>query len=970
MHLPTSLLRQLHLLSLIAIALLGQPAATLSASAQEIGAGFFTLPCPPLDAKNNKDYGAGRSDPFQREMVRQAILLSAREEFGLITRDPVLGESLPDGVDGLQVGYELRLTRQKPIEVWITGPDKKLGPYVIEKTQAGKIDGYVPMSWHCETFSKQAVVEALTELGFEHKPTPIAGRAPIPQSMRDRLYDMDLVTQFYLARELHALIREEGENAQRLAALSHAYSNLGQLTRYRLDYSNRAFHARALLYATRAARLEPEHPEGKWAIGYAWYMFDLPGFGNGPLNQADKMNQALADPVERPAWMELRPLYWRYNYMALIAYSKESPGPLAELAAILAVSAAETSDVDAVYRAVIDNCNEVNPDTQRGYDACFASSHWWLMSNVYPTARADRFYEAIPRLLRDHKRHIPRDVFNVSMRQDPSIGEKYLDIAEIAWALEDSGSNNEAIELSHAALAHQFEEMLVASAIDQYGEPSVNKLGRDTSRHLFEPIIQSLQRHQYAKLFEQLRMSFMKSRQEGAAITRQVELGDVNMPLIMRLEPGFPQGNPFANMQGDAAWKHIYYQATQNAHGLHALAKLYNNRGSYRAFASWLHAGASHCPFRAITYIRNDNVNEQKLTKRVEFAKHMIGVQLAAAEWYIERDREEEAFDRLMDVYITLPDKEIAAQTAEYALRVGKEDFWRELMIDVSNASPKIRPYGGSELTIAATYMEGQKWEEALYWAQIAYEKRSWDKETMYLAWCLVKNDRADEAVQCLKKRDVFAGNDLSLRFCYMLGLTEMLADFTADYVRDQLPREVRRDPRMAYSHKTHALIVAGQSKEALAPLYESWSKFKITNDAMRVAILGQQHGDTDRRDEMLVALKSSEGRDYRAAIAAKVAQTLLETPDTLPTDEEIRTVTSTSSQWSEYAYAQLNFAWYLIVSGDKERGQQLLIKTIDDKYLPLNSYERYMAAIVLRQSGYDMDAHPWRFPEAHDWPR
>lgn len=960
------------LIALTTFVSLGNAYETASGPNDDIDAPrlFFTLPCPSLDAKDQKQFGEGRSDPFQREMLRQAILLGAREEFGLITRDPILGETLPADLDDPHIGYEVKLTREKPIEIWITTPGQKLGPYVIEKSKAGKIDGYRPMSWTCETFSREGVVDALTKLGFQHKPTPTADRAPLPQTIHERLYDMDLITQFYLARELHTLVRTQGQNAQRLAALSQVYSNLGQLTRYRLDYSHIAFHARAFLYATRATRIEPDSPEGYWAMGYAWYMFDLPGFGNGPISRADKMNEARQEPVERPAWLVLHPLYWRYDSMALMQYAKNNPGPLAELAAIFAAAAAESDDTNGLHRAVMDTCREVNPDTQRGFDVCFASKSWWLKHDEYPTQRIDRFHEAVPRLLREHAAQVPDEVLAQTIRDRPSVGEQFLDIATIAWALEDSDNNDQALELSDAVLAHQLEEMLAAVAIDLYATPSMNSLGKKPNPRTWNPIIESLQRHRYAKLFEIFRYSLLSPSKDRAAVFRKVELGDIHLPLALRLDALAPGARRFANVQGDAAWQHLYFQLTQNLPGLYALAKLYNNRSGYRTYSSWLHAGAPLSPMRAITYIRYDKLDEATLRERMERANYMPGVLTASAQWYAEQEQSEKAFDVLMDAYIMLPDKELTATTAEFALRIGKVDFWRELMVDVSNASDNIPPYEGSELTIAATYMEGQKWEEALFWAKAAYEKRPWDPESMHLAWCLHKNGKTKEGIEIMMRRDRITSQDFALRLCYLLGLDDHLDALDANYRNTVLPDRQRWDPRSPFAYDIHLMIVKGKTKQAISKLAESWKRFENTNDAIRLAILYKQHGEAVQHNQILGALASNQAKDYRSEITAKVARVILETPDQLPTNKEMASVIKSGERITTRSYAKLNFGWYLIVSEDVDRGQSLLRQILDDKKVPLYNYERYMAAVLLRQSGYNMDDYHWRLPEAHDWPK
>lgn len=966
-------LNQASHLTRIVLALLLVLTPAVSVMGQEQGgadgkpdATFFSLPCHPLESSTHKKWLAGWGDPFQREMVRQSIFLTAREHFGLTTRDPILGEKLPDGVSQITLDYAFELKRQKPIRVSLSVDDQTLGPFTI-KSQSGKIDGYLPMTWGAEAFSRGDAVDALTKLGYKPNPTKKAEPAALPETMRKRLFDMDLITQFYLARELHTQIRDEGYNLQRLTALSLVYSNLGQLTRYRLDLSSQAMHARAFLYGCRAAKLYPDRPEAYWAVNYAWMMFDLPGYGKAALKSAADANAALDQPIELPVWMPLRQLYWRYNSMALMKESRK-PGPTAELAAILAVAAAETTQLNGMYRAVIENCRDVNPDTLRGYDACFAAPLWWLKGTEYGIERQERFHQSIPRVLKENQAHVPAAVQAVRLNHEPQLGEAYLDIARIAWALEDSESNTKPVELSDAALGHQLEEMLAGSAIDHYAELSMRPLGRRTDPEVWGPIIQSLQRHEYAEWFGVFRYSKLTPAELLRGPIQKTHLVDINFAIGRRLLAVAPEPYQFKNVKGFDAYLLMYYQTVQNVPGLYALAQANQTRKDYRAFSSWLHAGAPHVPLRANTYIRHDDFNEEVLKKRLDWAKHMPNALLAAAEWYEKNGRDKEGLALRIRAAVMLPDKTLVAETAQFALLMGREKDWLEMMLLVRKASKNIPPYGSIEMQIAATYMEGHKWESALQWAKEAYQLRKWDPEAIHLAWCLHKNGQTEEAIKILEERDRKTGQGFAIRFCKQLGLTEYAAVMAKDYEVLTLPRAASFDPRAEAAFKADLLICTGEPKKAIPIMREAWVNHRATNDAARLLILAEQFDDDKLHDQMLQELADNRGRDYRSSVTALMAKVIQTTPDTLPTEQEIRPVIDRYKRWSADAYVTLNFGWYLVAAGDVPAGQKLLIEVLHDKRVPIYAYERYMAAVVLRQSGYDMDKHPWRFPEAHDW--
>ncbi|MEM9348474.1 MAG: hypothetical protein AAGB26_17940 [Planctomycetota bacterium] len=954
-----------------ATAIVGQEAADADAPKPKDGV-FFTLPCHPLVTATNADYQAGRGDPQLRELMRQAILLTAREHFGLITRDPLFEEKLPPDEPASAVDFRAEIHRQKPVKITLFETDEQsFGPYIL-KGPAGKIEGYYPLTWEAERFSREGAIEALASIGYVPNPTKEAPAEELPKTIQDRLYDMDTITQFYLAQELHAIIRADGQNVQRLAALSHAYSNLAQLTRYRLGYASQGFQARAWLYGCRAAKLYPDRPEGQWAVTYAWMMFDLPGGWHGPLAKAEQLNKEMVEPTPEPAWLQFKKLYWRYDTVGLMKQS-QNEGPLAELAAVLAVASAATSEVNAVHRAVLENCRNVNPDTQRGYDTCFAAKAWWLKDDDYAIERYQSMLRAVPRVLIENAKRVPVGVVRQAERIDPDNyrwGEAFYAVAELAWALEDDASNDLPVELPAAALAHLIEEMVAAAALDFYAVASMKENGRQPNARLYGRVIQSLKRHRYAKLFEIFRYSNLGPTRARNEIARKVVLEDINILLSVRLYSVFPDSVAFANLRNEAVWPHFARQFTQNLPAIYRLASINNNAASYKAYSSWLHGGANEATFRAPTHIRYDNINEKQLLERLRYTGHQPDALLAAAEWYKKNNRPEDAYEKLWDAIEMIPDKELMVRTARFALKTGKVDIWQELMIDVRDADPNIPPYKNSEVVIGATYMEDGQWEKALYWIKLAYERRpTGNHENVYLAWCLHETGKTKEAVELLRALDRRFETSFANAFCYQLNL-EQTDEVIGSFRDNILPRLERDDPRRRSAHTCHEMIRKGQIKEVIPLLEQAWKDFNVTNDGIRLVSLSRQTGNTELHDRIIQDLIKDRASDYRSVVAAAFARTILNTPDEPPTDEEINAVCRSFRRWSSHTFAELNFGWYLIACGETERGQKWLLNVLAEKRLPMGSaYQRYMAVILLRQSGYDMDNHQWQFPDAHDWP-
>ena len=104
---------------------------------------------------------------------------------------------------------------------------------------------------------------------------------------------MDIVSQFSAVRELHALIKSQGESPELLGALVRAYANLGVLTEHFWLPDHKVFKARALLYAERLMRRQSGKPWGMWHKAYAEALVGLHCSALADLESAAKKENPL-----------------------------------------------------------------------------------------------------------------------------------------------------------------------------------------------------------------------------------------------------------------------------------------------------------------------------------------------------------------------------------------------------------------------------------------------------------------------------------------------------------------------------------------------------------------------------------------------------------------------------------------------------------------------------------------------------
>ena len=211
-----------------------------------------------------------------REVVRQGLLLAAREEFGAVTRDVPIGDVEPSGAPDatFRIGSRFRVLAG-------SGPDDpNVGRVTIVSGEGADRRVLWSREFDCEMIIAPnygrlvSIVEGFSRQGFRtvlggrglarSGPSPLASKdegGGLPESV-DRGLGLPVETeQFAAIRALHEAIRTRGETPSRLVALAKAYANLGKLSECQWTADYLAFQARALLYAERAAVREHESPE-------------------------------------------------------------------------------------------------------------------------------------------------------------------------------------------------------------------------------------------------------------------------------------------------------------------------------------------------------------------------------------------------------------------------------------------------------------------------------------------------------------------------------------------------------------------------------------------------------------------------------------------------------------------------------------------------------------------------------------
>ena len=83
-----------------------------------------------------------------------------------------------------------------------------------------------------EKLSRGKYADVLKQAGFQGKPNAFKESADIPENIENALQKMNFISQFSAVRQLHELIRTDGESPERLGGLVRGYANLGLLTEF------------------------------------------------------------------------------------------------------------------------------------------------------------------------------------------------------------------------------------------------------------------------------------------------------------------------------------------------------------------------------------------------------------------------------------------------------------------------------------------------------------------------------------------------------------------------------------------------------------------------------------------------------------------------------------------------------------------------------------------------------------------
>jgi tetratricopeptide (TPR) repeat protein len=516
-------------------------ALPLSANAQENPPTTLNLHTEYLPYRHEVEKGIEYR--LMREMPRQAMLIAARDELGIATRDGTLGEiatkeSEEPALDAVLAervalnktwlvrlySYDADGRQSDPRDLWPSAP-------AWEKTFRWGNKGstvYGEMNPVFEKASREEFVEALQQLGLTKQPAP---EGPAPEydqaAMQATLLKADFIAMFGVLRATHEQIRYKGQTPELLGILARGYANLSMLTQHTWNASSEAFAARAMLYAQRLVVADNESPFSLWNRAYVWAVI---GCHQHSLADLEKLADA-----EPPAWGKLISPFVHFDREALkgIADQDEAIAPWAlrlnfQLASAYrypqwlydaAIALGRKSPTDyGIYAELAHHSNVLGMKRTGAHYGPAAFSR-------FSTASLD----AVPGMPEKVRALLPTDAVKIALVRplvsDPNPQDAFSPIPPfVAGKLRALPTEEGGVGLSWAALAYLLEEEMFVQVVN------FMEVSMDATESSFDEAVDSvmpfIKGHRYAKYIQAFKINRRTQSDRFAEMTKDIDIVD------------------------------------------------------------------------------------------------------------------------------------------------------------------------------------------------------------------------------------------------------------------------------------------------------------------------------------------------------------------------------------------------------------------------------------------------------------
>ncbi len=826
------------------------------------GRGLVALGEPDADDFHNTS-AWHKNGLLSRELIRQAMLIAARDELGLVTRDAVLGESIPASPDG---------------------PMLRLGSFVISGDGSSRVnhafvtrgDGDIPerlfvanlpcpyppdgslarLVERAEVLSRTEFPGLLRKLGATGKPNDFRAEARVSAAVEQELAQLGLTGPFAAVRALHETIRSDGESYERLEAIIRGYAMLGVLSEFQWHAAHKAYKARALLYAQRLVARAPKNPGALWHRAFAEALVGMHRDAIDDLSAAKAIEAGR--PTARPDWVDLIDAMVKHDTHRLAA----AQGPQPRLAALLNLMAVEypvgtRQTIHAARRVV-----ELAPECFLAHDAlCRAGgvANGHTATSLGPEVFATR----LPGSLK-------------AMPGIPAAMRAAIDRADghtsaLLNVLEKSGTPEaDQSEPSWGALSHLLRE---THFLQVYRRLHFMRFawGVPTDDY-WDEARPSVIGHRFYPFLEMIAAPTGDPVKEHPNFFNRLEHMDVELSEIAMLDRLGETNEAHAVVTPLIAWTHRDPIARDLAEAI--------QRGSpvdWLTPARQLLEVSPNSPFALGTLIEHDkHATDAQVSDWAKKAPHSPVVLGALARRHIAKNRTDEA-ERELARYVAIEPECWAIQTLAAIYRArGDMKRWQETLERGFEAEETGLEHTQFRVQIADYLMESGQYERAKEYAEDAGE--SW------AAWAMPCAQRCAEGLKDWTRAELWArrvserypGELDSLFRWYLFCVKTGKGDRTAARrYTDEVLREMGGIERLHPDYRGYYRWFDGDLKGAASAFRESYKQRPYFGNCLRLIAISERQGDHATAD---VLRKQLEKYRQQAPEIIRIVEILPET--------------------------------------------------------------------------------------------
>lgn len=790
-----------------------------------------------------------------REIARQALLIAAREELGLATRDTALRQVLAAEGEPERLPLELTLVLVPGEAARITVFRRDatrvevLRQFRLELPEASAMETLVA---ECERLARGEFVGLLRQAGFEGRKPPVDGDGPLDPETQALLPQMDLVSQFRAVRRLHEQMRSEGESPARLDALSFAYANLGVLTERFWSPAHKVFKARALLYAQRRWSAAPDDPAALWQRAFARAAAGRHQAALEDWSAAEKRHAARVDAAKdnnsatgkRPEWADLLAAFLRGQ--PRLTSDEIAPPSWHPLRNLLALKTVECFTQSSLLLEAAQRVLTLTPDCPRALDVAASYRSLGTIAQGAENFTLALEPSADPSLYRrllkidDLPADVRRQLVAATAAGDQDPAEKRSLRAGVAGTLRDAGAADRG-EPAWDVLGGLVREVEFLAAYRQLAYEQALAVPSDDTARWLAPLVAD---HPYALFIA----SHVSDRARRNAMLRtlaeQIDAADLQMteaPMFDRLltvdRLARARLSSAALAHNDDVFRDLVetcqrYPAEYREHFVRRLRRV----APHQAATAWLsiredwpfareHAEEWEEKFQSLPPILAELGRQYMTVNRLQDAERC----LAAA---LRSQRDWPLYQSLADIY----------------RRQGDLAKWRStLQAFLKEPSPGLE-HARARVMIAEQWMRDGKPEEALpYATDAASTGAAWAMEC--LAECYERLGRWEDA-ETLVRTKVERYPALAVdwyAWCRRTGRGDQAA--AEKYAREQIaswrePSPGRLAGQIAVFH-----WLTGRRREALAAWEQAFAFSNNPAEGILVALVADALKETDRRD-------------------------------------------------------------------------------------------------------------------------